>query len=279
MANITYPPPRPLTIGEVLDLSFRIFGRTLARCLGFSILAVLASQAPNIYLILRHRGSLTQALFSQSNDPLYWLIYTVGALLGAAFYGAIILRQHRIITGGGEGSEFAAAARRLPGLVLLAIVFTLIAAVPLIAISAGATAGSASLLWTGVVLLIPACYLYVQLSCSGVGLLVSGAGATESLARSWRLTQGSFWRLTVIYTVAIIIILVAYLLLSVIAGSLAAVFGRGDVVVIMAAYTVVIIAMGALLAPFYMALLLAIFGDLSVRKEGADLAQRISASA
>jgi hypothetical protein len=279
MANITYPPPRPLTIGEVLDLSFRIFGGTLVRCLGFSILAVLASQAPNIYLLLRHRGSLTQALFSQSNDPLYWVIYAVGALLVLAFYGAIVLRQHRMITDAAVGSEFAAAARRLPGMVLLLIVFALIVAVPVVAFSAGAGAGSPSLIWTGVLLLIPACYLYVQLSCSGVGLLISGAGAMASLARSWRLTQGSFWRLTVIYTVAIIIILVAYFLLTVIATALAAVLGRGDVVVIMAAYTVVIIALGALLAPFYTALALAIFGDLSVRKEGADLAQRISASA
>jgi hypothetical protein len=279
MANITYPPPRPLTIGEVLDLSFRIFGATLARCLGFSILAVLASQAPNIYLVLRHGGSVAQAILNESHDPLYWVIYIVGTLLAVALYAAILLRQHRMITGQAAGTEFGAAVRRLPGLVLLGIVDSLIFTLPVVAIFAGIGMGNASLLWVGVLLLIPATYVFVQLLFSSAAMLLGGAGAIESLGRSWRLTQGSFWRVTVVLTVAFVIILVAYVLLILIAGVLAALIGRGDVIVMMAAYTAVIVALAALLAPFYTALLLAMFGDLSVRKEGADLAQRLSASA
>jgi hypothetical protein len=42
---------------------------------------------------------------------------------------------------------------------------------------------------------------------------------------------------------------------------------------------VVGVALGALATPFYTALGLAVLGDLSVRKEGADLEQRISATA
>jgi len=279
MANITYPPPRPLSVGEVLDLTFRIFGSTLVKCLLFAILAILASQASNIYVVLTRGGSVAQALLNQSHDPVFWVIYVVGALLAAVLYAAIFLRQHRMITAGAAGSEFAAATRRLPALVLLSIVSGLIFVVPVFAISAGVGAGGGSLMWIGLLLLIPACYILVQLSASWAALLIGGAGPFEALARSWRLTYGSFWRLTLIYTVAIIIIIVAYFLLMLIAGAIAAVFGRGDVVVFMAAYTVVIVAMGALLAPFFTALQLAVFGDLSVRREGADLAQRISASA
>ena len=42
---------------------------------------------------------------------------------------------------------------------------------------------------------------------------------------------------------------------------------------------VFVIALGALVTPFYGALALAVLADLKVRKEGADLAQRISATA
>ena len=275
MANITYPPSRPLTVGEVLDLSFRIFGATVVKCLPFAAIAVIASQAPNIYS-LAHGRTITQALLSQTHDPMFWALYVLGALLAAILYATILLRQHALITGQPTGSEFGQAARRLPGMVLLGIVFTLILALPFVLMGAGVAAGTGVLLF-GLILLIPAAYLGVQLSCAWAALLLSGSGAFQALARSWRLTAGSFWRLTVIYTVAIIIIIVAYLLLTLIAGAVAAVFGRGDVIVFMAAYTVVVVAMGALIAPFYTALTLSVFGDLTVRKEGADLAQRISA--
>jgi hypothetical protein len=50
------------------------------------------------------------------------------------------------------------------------------------------------------------------------------------------------------------------------------------VALITATLGVVSVAVGALATPFYTALGLAVFGDLTVRKEGADLAQRISAT-
>jgi len=54
-------------------------------------------------------------------------------------------------------------------------------------------------------------------------------------------------------------------------------FARGDMAVLTAVSTVVVVILGAIGTPFYSALALAVFGDLSARREGADLAQRISA--
>jgi hypothetical protein len=39
------------------------------------------------------------------------------------------------------------------------------------------------------------------------------------------------------------------------------------------------VLLGAIAAPFYSGLMLAVLGDLSVRREGADIAQRIAAAA
>jgi hypothetical protein len=60
-------------------------------------------------------------------------------------------------------------------------------------------------------------------------------------------------------------------------GLLYVVLGHGDVAVVSAAVAVVMVFVGALATPFYSALGLAVLGDLSVRTEGADLAQRIAA--
>ena len=49
-----------------------------------------------------------------------------------------------------------------------------------------------------------------------------------------------------------------------------------DIPVMMAVFTVLANAMFAIVAPFVGALLLAVFGELRVRKEGADLEQRIA---
>jgi len=52
---------------------------------------------------------------------------------------------------------------------------------------------------------------------------------------------------------------------------------HGDLVVIAAAYAVAMVVVNSVIMPFYPALMLAITGDLIVRKEGSDLAQRIAA--
>ena len=109
-------------------------------------------------------------------------------------------------------------------------------------------------------------------------MLVEDAGPLASYLRSWRLTGGSFWRLSLVYTVGIIVLVVMSFIIGLIAAFLAAIVGRGDVVLAAAATGVTIIALGAITTPFYTALGLAVFGDLTVRKEGADLEQRISAT-
>jgi len=122
-------------------------------------------------------------------------------------------------------------------------------------------------------------YALVAISCAMTVLLVEDAGPAASLARSWRLTTGSFWRLSVIYTVALIILIALELVIGSVAGFLAGALAHGDLAVVTAFAEVIGIILGALVTPFYGALALAVLADLRVRKEGADLAQRISATA
>lgn len=281
MTKIPYPPQRPLSVGEILDLTFQIYRATLIRCLVFSALGVLAGQLTNVYGLAKgHRmgggwQGFLQALQGQQGDPTYWLLFLAEVVLTIVFSAAVLLRQHALIADRAVGGEVTVGLRRTPAMIGLGILLLLSAAVCFLpALLVGGLARYA----VALLLLIPLSYILVALSCGYVVLLVEGAGPLASYLRSWRLTAGSFWRLSLIYTVGLIVLLVMILIVSVVAGFLAGVLGRGDVVLTAAATGVTVIALGAITTPFQTAITLAVFGDLTARKEGVDLEQRISAT-
>ena len=281
MITPAYPPQRQLSVGEVLDLSFRIYRATAVKCLLFAALGVLAGQLVNIYAVAKGGTAAKgqdpwQALLTQFADPKMIALYLFGLVLTIIFYAAVLLRQRRILGDGSVGGELAAAVRRLPALIALGVlVVACFAACCLPALLSG---GALRVLFA-LAALIVLCYGFVAVSCAQTVLLIDDAGPVTSLRRSLRLTAGSFWRLSVIYTVAVIILCVLYAVIAAIAAFLAAIVGRGDVAMVTAFTEVVAVALGALATPFYGALALAVLADLKVRKEGADLEQRISATA
>jgi hypothetical protein len=276
MPNDLYPPSRPLSVGETIDLAFRIFRATLLTCLLFAGLAVIASELPNIYN-LASRHPLVSLL--EERDALFWALDVVGSVLTVVLWSAILLRQYAVVSGrAAAGGELAAVARRLPAviaLVLLVLLATLGWFIPLQFLRA---AGPATVVLAALVLSIPATYVAIALSCAGPVLLITGRGPLASLAHSWRLVSGSFWRLTAIYTVGLVLLFVLYALALVVAMVAAIPLAHGDLAVVTAVTTVIVVILSALGTPFYTALALAVYGDLSVRREGADLAQRIAAA-
>ena len=281
MSDVPYPPQRQLSVGEVLDLSFRIYRATLVKCLWFATCSVLAGQLPSIYMLVKgrtlpHGAGGMGTVLAQMQDPTLDALYIVGLVLTLVFYAAVLLRQRAIISDGAVGGELAAALRRTPALIVL-IVLVVLGCLACF-VPAFVTSGTLRVLLS-LAAVIALCYGVVAISCAQTILLVDGAGPASSLSRSWRLTSGSFWRLTLIYTVAILIFLALYLVIAAVAGFLAGVVARGDVAMFTAFAEVIGVILGALATPFYGALALAVLADLKVRKEGADLAQRISATA
>jgi hypothetical protein len=281
MSTVPYPPQRQLSIGEVLDLSFRIYRATLLPSLLFATCGVIAGELAGIYALIKghtapRAGGAVGNMIAQLQDPTFIALYIVGVILTLVFYAAVVLREQAIITTGHAGSEFTTALRRIPaliGLLLLVAIGFAACFVP------GAIAGGVlrALLFVAAGLVL--CYAVVAISCAQTILLIDGAGPASSLARSWRLTTGSFWRLSVIYSVAIIVLFALYAVIFAVAGMLATALAHGDVAMVTAFAQVIGIILGAVATPFYAALALAVLADLKVRKEGADLAQRISATA
>jgi membrane-anchored glycerophosphoryl diester phosphodiesterase (GDPDase) len=270
-----YPAPRPLTVGEVLDLSFRIYRRTFVKCLIFGALTVLANWLPNLYSLLRGQ-SVVNSVVTPTVDAGRVVLALVAVLLALVFPVAILLRQYRIITGERVGGEFTRAVRLLGRTVLISILVTLaLLASLLCTLPAFLVSGMQRYLLLSV-LVLPAVYVLIRLVCAFPAMVIENSGAAQSLERSWQLTAGSVLRLIAIYTVAFFLLMVLYVVFGSVTTFLYAVLGRGDVALIAAAVGVVLVAVGALASPYYSALGIAVFGDLVARKEGADLSQRIS---
>jgi hypothetical protein len=280
MSTVPYPPQRQLSVGEVLDLTFRIYRVTFVKCLAFATCGVIAGQLAGIYALLKGRmprGSTDMGgMLALMQDPTVVALYIVGIVLTVMFYAAVLLRQRAMITDGTVGGELTAALRRTPALIGLGLLVALAGAACFL--PAWATGGALRALLI-IAALVVLSYGVVAISCAQTILLVEDAGPTASLARSWRLTTGSFWRLSIIYTVALIILIVLYMVIAAVAGFLAGVLAHGDLAMVTAFAEVIGIVLGAVATPFYGALALAVLADLKVRKEGADLAQRISATA
>jgi hypothetical protein len=297
MANILFPPSRPQSVGEILDSTFRIFGATLVKCLPYAIAGVIAGQLPNLYDLLKNgKPQMDPATrLALMHDRMFWLSYAVGLFLALLFANAVMLRQYALARGRetAAGAELMRGTARAPGVVLIVIVLMLTmvvtmipvgiaVALPLGVAGAFAGAGAKGAVWATVVFLLVALlavsWIVIRWICSTLIYVLTDRGPFASMGHSWRLTSGSYWRLSIIYLVALVILIVFYFIAALLGTAVAAALAHGDVVVMAAVMSMVVVVLGAIAAPFYSALMLSVYGDLSVRREGADLAQRLAAA-
>jgi hypothetical protein len=278
MADELYPPARPQAIGEVLDLSFRIFRVSLLKCLPLAVAALLLQQLPNIYSLARGR-SLTGVLHATHDAP-WWLLYVIGWLSSTALGSAILVRQYAIARhqAGTARDAIGVVLRRLPGLVVIGLVIFI--AIAACFVPVGLAAGNRlAMALVFLLMALPASYVALRLSLATTGYLLNPWGAIEALQRSWNLTSGSFWRLAAIWTIAVVVLGVFDMIAGIVAAAIAIPIGYGDVALVTAITTSVVVILMALALPFFTSIALAVFGDLSVRREGTDLAARISGPA
>jgi hypothetical protein len=246
-----YPPSRPQSVGEVLDTGFRIFQSTLLPCLPYGVVWVIVGQLANLHELAAGRPLRAFG----GADLAGWIWYVCGALLMLLIWSSLILRQSALASGvpSSMAAELRAVLAGLPQLLALVLV--------------GAVAAAVGLL----LLVVPGLYLIVAFTFAMPAMLTLRLGPLAALKYCVRLVRGNWWRTTLILGVATIIILVLYTVL--VSVTLIA-FGAGgsvDVAVVTAVSRAAGIALGAVIAPFACAMILATFGELRARREGADL--------
>jgi hypothetical protein len=271
MSLVLYPPARPQSIGEVIDTAFRIFKVTLLRSLPYSVLATVAGQLQNIYLIATGR-----ALHKFANtDPAWWVLYLLGACIGAAFINTILIRQAAVASGAPSlgSAALVDGLRKTPAAIGMALLIVLVVGVCFVPVLAVPRPYQALSFFA---LCIPALYVSVFFLCSWPALLIGRKSIIGSLRYSANLIRGNWWRTVMIYTVAVTMIIVLSVTAGMIVGVLAALGAERDLAVTTAVSAVMVVASGAIYMPFITAMTLALYGDLQARREGIDLERRIA---
>lgn len=302
-------PLRPLGFGTLLWAPFRTLRRNPAATFGsglvvqlVSVLATTAVFVPFFVVTFSRLENATTAdadaiLSGTVGGLLLLLLVPIGiTLVASAFLQGIMVVDVATGTVGdrlGFGALWKRAAKRIGPLigwtVLLAV--ALLAAVALLFVivllagsisPAGLAVGIAIALILGLGLVVLGFWIGVKLSLVPSVIVLEQAGIRQAVARSWRLTDGFFWRtLGVLLLVSVILNFAAQVVVqpvSLVGTILALVVdptGTGAAIAITVVTTIVTLILslliGAITAVVQAALVAVIYIDLRMRKEGLDL--------
>jgi hypothetical protein len=262
-------PTQPQGIGGVLDTTFQLYKASLAEVWPLSLLLAAVGAPPSIYLMMHSTGSVSDtaaalAMLGAMSDPVYWLVNLVTFAATWWVIGALYLKQQAIASDEqlGLGGALQAAAGRIVPMFFMWLLFG-------IALAVGA-----------ILLVIPFLILMVSLMLAPSLVLLEGKGPIDSLVGSHKLVWGSWWRTAAILTVGGILLFVIYLALALVIGLIVPFIGMGtgDIMISTLVSTLLIsVLLNIVGLPFFSAMLLAVYWDLKLRKEGGDLAARVGA--
>ena len=295
------PPSVPLSVGGVLDEWLRIFRASFRRSWTPPLFMIPLTAWMQFYMVSpvvyrsTHAAPLGQALMQIAST------FGTARNLGSQFVlfvaavglrGLVMAQQVSVVRGDGTAtfrSSLQDGLRRLPRLILVLLLALLISAAVLVAGSFGVGAliglaeGAISiaptaerLVATSLIIIVGA-YLWVRLGLSLAAIFADDYGAAASLARSWRLVKGHWWRVAgVVFVATIVIWIVALSFTGLVNILVLHVLMSGAPSAHRLAFVMTSIG-NVVIEPLAAAVELAIYFDLRLRLEGGDLAARVEA--
>ena len=288
-------PTEPRSIGGVLDDGLRLWRDSLAKTWPLSLLAQLVVVIPLLVLgyklqvpvptvpgapVRPMSAATAQAMLNLFKSPVTWLTYLGIAALSALFYTALVLRIAAVASGAVSslGGALSSALRLLPRLLLQLLLFLAAAVVVGVALALLGVAGGTVLGLVFIILFFVLAFVFGRVFFASIVLMLDDAGPAESIAISWRLTRGYWWRCAGILLVLFIIGLV----FSLVVGFISAVFGGvlgSSSLLATGVSELISLLVNTVLGSLYPAVLIAILYDLKLRKQGGDLQGRVDALA
>jgi hypothetical protein len=301
-------PNAPRSIGGVLDDGLKLWLESLSKTWPLALIAQLLYAIPLVMLRVQIKdlpivpssnaltaanAANTQLFLALFKSPILILAYLVTILIVVVCYTAIVTRIQGVSTNSAPSvqTSLTSGLRLLPRVLLQLLVFFLCAMV--IAVALGilaaivggiATAGMGGAKSSVMPILIFALvfifvfFLLGRIFLSYFALVIDDAGAVASIRLSWTLTRGGWWRCSAILLVLVIIGIVFTLVIAVADGLIAVSLGATSVAATVLAQLLGVVS-STFLGSLYPAVLIAIFHDLKLRKQGVDLIGRVNALA
>jgi hypothetical protein len=253
---------RPLSIGEVLDVAFKLYFRNWAKFVGLvAVVVVPANVISGLVLASAADFAVDGKLYASANSSLtgsrivIGLVTLIGILLSVAVaYRAVTEAYMGHEPAAGESVRFAFA--RLFSVLWVSILFVL-----------GVGIGF-------ILLIIPGIYLLVSWSVTLPVLMVEGIKGRKALGRSLSLIDTRWWQT---FTILLVLVILISVIPSVIAGLIsdAIVGSSSSVGTIVVVTTVVGTIVRIITLPALVAGVTVLYFDLRVRKEGLDMSLMI----
>jgi hypothetical protein len=250
----------PRGIGQVIDSVFQLFRASFMSLLVFALIGGLIGVVPIAYMLWSGAFADPLTAAGMALMPGYWISILCTVPLTLIIYGAAIARGESVAQGR-KISIGAALGRGLSCLLTMLVASILYG----LCVAGGM-----------VLLVIPGLILMMSLFMYQPAIILDDKGVVESLKYSHSLVWGNWWRTTAVFSIALIIIYVLFLLIGVAAGVLFIMVGF-DAVIAFIVQAVTTLLAGFLITPFFVSLYLEVYRDLKMRKEGGDLAARIAA--
>jgi hypothetical protein len=226
------------------------------------------------------------AIMSIYKSPAVLFSYLAVMILTFGLYNALVVQIDGFATAKPRsvGESIAVGVRLLPCSLLLYLV--MIVGLTLGVLCVGIVAGILGAMHVSVMVqgVLAVAFAAVLIYVSGraflayIALLVERVAVFKSFGISWALIKNHWWRTATVYTVAIIMVLVFYLLVAALNALIFSLLHSSSATATLLSQ-LFSIAIGSVLVPFFPAVLLAIYYDLTLRRDGADLADRVKALA
>jgi hypothetical protein len=277
-------PTEPRSIGGVLDDGFRLWKAAFSKAWPIAIIGQLLLAVPLVMYWIQFGAPLgvQQPVVAMMRGSIgLSLAYLVVSIASIGFHNAVIAQTDAAARSAGDtiGQSLAIGFRLLGRAFLMGLLVGIAVAVPVGLVFLALLGASVMVrLIVGAVAVVVLFYAVGKIILGAVVLIVEDKGAADSLRRSWTLTTGYWWHVAVILTVLVIVIVAVFLFVGIIAGIVAATTGSTTAISGISIQVISVLG-NTLISPLYAAVLVAIYHDLKLRKEGADLAGRVNALA
>lgn len=261
-------PNQPQGVGGVLDTAFHLYKSSLGTVWVIALLTSLMSLVPTLYWLIFGLKDFDLSTIATNPFALYGtpsMVVTTLLSMVVSIWGfsALLLRQRAL--GSDEqmsnGEAFQTALSRVPLIIVATILYMLAVVV-------------------GLIVIVPGIIFGLSLVMFMTLMLFERKGPIDALVGSHKLVWGNWWRTAAVLTVAFILLMVLYVAVGIVAGIVTPFVGMasGDILVVsMAVQSVLGAAINVIATPFSTALMIALYWDLKLRKEGGDLAARVNA--
>ncbi|HEX2789477.1 MAG TPA: hypothetical protein VHN17_03545 [Steroidobacteraceae bacterium] len=271
-------PTAPRPIGGVIDDAIKLYRASFRTCVPIALISSLITGSVSFY-VLSSFPALTSIrdpaqIWDMLKPSPLWTLFLLPGIASLLLLGAIMACQNALAAGMGLLTVVRAlvvALGRLHWLLLAVVLWVLFictaVGIALIPISP-ASRVLGVLAW-----IVLAIYLWGRFQLWMVALFAEDVGTFRALGVSWGLIEGHWWRAAMILTVGIIIVLVVSLVFGFVAGLVFVVY-RVDPISLLLGNQVITAVERVFVTPMIPAVLVAMYYDFKLRREGGDLAAR-----